>query len=232
MRQPWRRPKLVSRTNSVGKLLFSMITPSPRPSTRRAPHSVPPRMMMSSLWSPSSSRWCRTAASTSLAARSSKNFLETWTLLSESRTLRNTHTAPACLRSLTSSSVSAPVHARAKSLMPSGRRPLAAPPAALNSSMDTMATAPLTAFFLSSERGAKSPTSPSWSLLSASIVWASEGSGSSFMMIESEVAMSLKGRPRTNLQPSSLYRRSGFSKSLRSTTVMTLPSRCRALLTS
>mmetsp|Transcript_13250 Transcript_13250/g.28004 ORF Transcript_13250/g.28004 Transcript_13250/m.28004 type:complete len:255 (-) Transcript_13250:676-1440(-) len=127
---------------------------------------------------------------------------------------------------------SSPSSNRAKSLMPSGSTAARSLPAALYSAMVTMATAPLMAFFLSSATGAKSPTSPSCSRLIAIIVAASEASGSSFRMIESEVAMSLKGRPSTNFAPKSAYSLSGFAKAWRSTTLSTLPSLCSALLTS
>ena len=70
-------------------------------------------------------------------------------------------------------------------------------------------------------------TPTSWSLRMALQASASEALGRSYMMMLSDVAMSLNGMPTASLQPSFLYMTSGLARSAGVTTLKTLPSLCR-----
>mmetsp|Transcript_10435 Transcript_10435/g.28485 ORF Transcript_10435/g.28485 Transcript_10435/m.28485 type:complete len:324 (-) Transcript_10435:1272-2243(-) len=227
IRQPWSRPNEVFLTNSKSSVTHSITRPSPRPSTIMAPTWAPEEMMISSLSVPSGKvMWWTTGVWTSFFWNTSNTLLDACTLDTPGAIFKRATSGLISFRAASCSSVSVPSTKTAKwSPAPSTFPELLKASAATLSCIIGMAPSKGVALRVSA--GAMTFTPTSWSLRSALQASASEALGGSYMMIVSDVAMSLNGMPTASLHPSFLYIVSGSARSAAVMTLKTLPSLCR-----
>mmetsp|Transcript_55280 Transcript_55280/g.131300 ORF Transcript_55280/g.131300 Transcript_55280/m.131300 type:complete len:243 (+) Transcript_55280:323-1051(+) len=195
IREPWRRPKDVRRTNSRSSG-DSIRTPSPLPSTSEHPTWEPVVRTSSSRGSVVNLVWWITGILDASAFMASNTRRDAWMREMSAGTSSRIITASDDATALRSSSDSSPRTVTAIRTAPSG---ILAPAI---SARGTTATASGRGFAVSSAIGARTPTPTSWRRRSARRRSLSAAAGNVRMKTESDVAMSLNGKPTAVLHPS------------------------------
>mmetsp|Transcript_11836 Transcript_11836/g.20250 ORF Transcript_11836/g.20250 Transcript_11836/m.20250 type:complete len:273 (+) Transcript_11836:618-1436(+) len=222
IRDPCSSPKEVVRRYSIPKSepsWGSTSTPSPRPSHRRPPTCEPSCSANSYESDGGGRKWWMTAESTPWAPKSVKRRREACRRESPSATSRSTKACGVSFSASTSASLSLPSSESTTRLAHAGTAPAA------TSARVARATAPSMGLAASSAAGTMGRTATSISRLSVWRATSLSRGGDSRSTMASVVAMSLKGRPTTVLQPSALYSACGSESIERGTGCSTEPSR-------